>query len=126
MKNFYIFVSGASYQVEEEEVTAAPANPAARAAKPPAAPAPAAPAAAAAPAVVADGDTPVKAPMPGKIIRLVAEAGKAVKKGDVLMILEAMKMQNEITAPVAGTLKSLNAVAGQGGKPGDVIAVIGK
>lgn len=120
MKKFNITVNGASYQVEVEEVIAAPAKAAAPAAKP------AAPAAAAAPAVVADGDTPVKAPMPGKIIRLVAEAGKAVKKGDVLMILEAMKMQNEITAPVAGTLKSLNAVAGQGVKPGDVIAVIGK
>lgn len=131
MKKFNITVNGASYQVEVEEVIAAPAKAAAPAAKPAAAPAaapaaPAAPAAAAAPAVVADGDTPVKAPMPGKIIRLVAEAGKAVKKGDVLMILEAMKMQNEITAPVAGTLKSLNAVAGQGVKPGDVIAVIGK
>ena len=131
MKKFNITVNGASYQVEVEEVIAAPAKAAAPAAKPAADPAaaqaaPAAPAAAAAPAVVADGDTPVKAPMPGKIIRLVAEAGKAVKKGDVLMILEAMKMQNEITAPVAGTLKSLNAVAGQGVKPGDVIAVIGK
>ncbi len=128
MKKFNITVNGASYQVEVEEVIAAPAKAAAPAAKPAAAPAaaPAAPAAAAAPAVIADGDTPVKAPMPGKIIRLVAEAGKAVKKGDVLMILEAMKMQNEITAPVAGTLKSLNAAAGQGVKPGDVIAVIGK
>ena len=106
MKKFNITVNGASYQVEVEEVIAAPAKAAAPAAKPAAAPAaaPAAPAAAAAPAVVADGDTPVKAPMPGKIIRLVAEAGKAVKKGDVLLILEAMKMENEIMAPKDGTV----------------------
>ena len=64
--------------------------------------------------------------MPGTTLDVKVAAGQAVKSGDVLMILEAMKMQNEITAPVAGTLKSLNAVAGQGVKPGDVIAVIGK
>ena len=127
MKKFNITVNGASYQVEVEEVIAAPAKAAAPAAKPAAAPAaaPAAPAAAAAPAVVADGDTPVKAPMPGKIIRLVAEAGKAVKKGDVLMILEAMKMQNEITAPAAGTVKSFAVNAGDSVKPGQTMVVIG-
>ena len=126
MKKFNITVNGASYQVEVEEVIAAPAKAAAPAAKPAAAPAaaPAAPAAAAAPAVVADGDTPVKAPMPGKIIRLVAEAGKAVKKGDVLMILEAMKMQNEITAPAAGTVKAFNVAAGQNVKVGETLVVI--
>ena len=115
MKKFNITVNGASYQVEVEEVIAAPAKAAAPAAKPAAAPAaaPAAPAAAAAPAVVADGDTPVKAPMPGKIIRLVAEAGKAVKKGDVLMILEAMKMQNEITANCNGVIRKIKVQTGQ-------------
>lgn len=114
MKKFNITVNGTAYQVEVEEVSAAPVakSAAAPAAKPAAAAAPApaaAPAAAAAPApaVVGEGDTAVKAPMPGKIIRLVAEAGKAVKKGEVIVILEAMKMQNEITAPVAGDRKSV-------------------
>ena len=128
MKKFNITVNGASYQVEVEEVIAAPAKAAAPAAKPAAAPAaaPAAPAAAAAPAVVADGDTPVKAPMPGKIIRLVAEAGKAVKKGDVLMILEAMKMQNEITATADGVLHEIRVAVGDNVKTGEVLAVITK
>ena len=127
MKKFNITVNGASYQVEVEEVIAAPAKAAAPAAKPAAAPAaaPAAPAAAAAPAVVADGDTPVKAPMPGKIIRLVAEAGKAVKKGDVLMILEAMKMENEILCPADGTVKQVAVNKGASVNSGDVLVVIG-
>ena len=124
MKKFNIKVNGTAFEVEVEEVKAAPvAKAAAPAAKPAAAPA--APAAAVAPAVVAEGDTPVNAPMPGKIVKIVAEAGKAVKKGDVVLILEAMKMQNEITAPADGKLKSVNVAAGQSVKPGDVLAVIG-
>ena len=120
MKKFNIKVNGTAFEVEVEEVKTAPVVKAA------AAPAPAAkPAAAPAPAVVADGDTPVNAPMPGKIVKIVAEAGKAVKKGDVVLILEAMKMQNEITAPADGKLKSVNVAAGQSVKPGDVLAVIG-
>ena len=126
MKKFNIKVNGTAFEVEVEEVKAAPVAKAAApapAAKPAAAPA--APAAAVAPAVVAEGDTPVNAPMPGKIVKIVAETGKAVKKGDVVLILEAMKMQNEITAPVDGKLKSVNVAAGQSVKPGDVLAVIG-
>ena len=122
VKKFNIKVNGTAFEVEVEEVKAAPVVKAAAApapaAKPAAAPAPA-------PAVVADGDTPVNAPMPGKIVKIVAEAGKAVKKGDVVLILEAMKMQNEITAPADGKLKSVNVAAGQSVKPGDVLAVIG-
>ncbi|WP_418627139.1 biotin/lipoyl-containing protein [Anaerosinus sp.] len=125
MKKFNIKVNGNAYEVEIEEVKAAPAVKVA--AKPAAAPAkPAAkPAAVPAPAVVGAGDTAINAPMPGKIVKLVAEAGKAVKKGDVVLILEAMKMQNEISAPVDGTLKSINVAAGQSVKPGEVLAVIG-
>lgn len=127
MKKFNITVNGTAYQVEVEEIKEAKAAPAAKAAAAPvakaAAPAPAA-AAAPAPAEVGAGDTAVTAPMPGKIIKVVAEAGKAVKKGDVIMILEAMKMQNEITAPVDGTVKSINAAADQSVKGGDILAVI--
>lgn len=130
MKKFNITVNGATYQVEVEEVKAVAAAPAAKAAAAPvakaAAPAaPAAPAAkTAAPAEVGAGDTAVNSPMPGKIIKVVAEAGKAVKKGDVLMILEAMKMQNEIVCPVDGTIKSINVVADQGVKTSEILAVI--
>ena len=63
--------------------------------------------------------------MPGKIVKVVAAAGAAVKKGEVVVILEAMKMQNEIVAPVDGTVKSINVAAGQSVKPGEVMAVIG-
>ena len=125
MKNYTITVNGNVYDVTVEENGAG--APAAAPVAAPRAAAPAAPAAAPKAAVAAGaGETAVNAPMPGKIVKLVAAEGAAVKAGDVLLILEAMKMQNEITAPVAGTLKSLNAVAGQGVKPGDVIAVIGK
>ena len=54
-----------------------------------------------------------------------AAPGGVVKKGDVVLTLEAMKMQNEISAPVDGTLKSINVAAGQSVKPGEVLAVIG-
>ena len=124
MKKFNITVNGATYQVEVEEVKEVKAAPAAKAAAAPVAAAPAAPKAAAAPAEVGAGDTAVNSPMPGKIIKVLVEAGKAVKKGDVLMILEAMKMQNEITAPVDGTLKSVNAAADQSVKTNEILAVI--
>ena len=127
MKKFNIKVNGTAFEVEVEEVkvaakAAAPAAPKAAPAAPKAAPAPSA---APAPAVVGAGETGVKAPMPGKIVKVVAAAGAAVKKGEVVVILEAMKMQNEIVAPVDGTVKSINVAAGQSVKPGEVMAVIG-
>lgn len=127
MKKFNINVNGTTYQVEIEEVkevkvAAAPVAKAAPAAAP-AAPKAAAPAAPA-PAEVGAGDTAVTSPMPGKIIKVVATVGQAVKKGDVLMILEAMKMQNEITANADGTVKSINVAADQGVKTNDILAVI--
>ena len=123
MKKFNIKVNGTAYEVEVEEVKTA-AAPKVTAPAAPAKPA-AAPAAAPAQTAVAAGDTPVNAPMPGKIVKLVATAGQAVKKGEVLLILEAMKMQNEISAPVDGTLKGFNVAAGENVKPGAVLAVIG-
>lgn len=124
MKKFNIKVNGNSYEVEIEEVKAAAvAAPKAAAAPKVAAPKPAAPKVEQ--VAVAAGDTPVNAPMPGKIVKLVASAGQAVKKGDVLLILEAMKMQNEISAPADGTVKAFNVAAGQNVKPGEVLAVIG-
>ena len=126
MKKFNITVNGNAYEVEIEEVKAAAPVAAAPKAAPAAAPAPtpkAAPAAAA--AAPAAGDNTVTAPMPGKIVKLVASVGQAVNAGDVLLILEAMKMQNEITAPAAGTVKSFAVNAGDSVKPGQTMVVIG-
>lgn len=125
VKKFNITVNGNAYEVEIEEVkAAAPVAAAPKAAPAAAAPAPkAAPAAAA--AAPAAGDNTVTAPMPGKIVKLVASVGQAVNAGDVLLILEAMKMQNEITAPVAGTVKSFAVNAGDSVKPGQTMVVIG-
>jgi glutaconyl-CoA decarboxylase len=131
MRKFKVTVNGVTYNVEVAEegvvVAAAPAaTPAAVAPAPAAAPAPApAPAAPKAPAAeVAAGDTPINAPMPGKVTKIVAKEGQKVKRGEVIMLLEAMKMQNEISSPVDGTVKSINVAAGQSVKPGDVMAVL--
>ena len=127
MKKFNITVNGNAYEVEIEEVKAAGAAPAPKAAPAPAAaPAPKAAAAPAASAAApAAGDTTVTAPMPGKIVKLVASAGQAVQAGDVLLILEAMKTQNEITAPAAGTVKSFSVNVGDSVKPGQTMVVLG-
>lgn len=126
VKKFNITVNGNAYEVEIEEVKAAAPVAAAPKAAPAAAPAPAPKAApAAAAAAPAAGDNTVTAPMPGKIVKLVASVGQAVNAGDVLLILEAMKMQNEITAPAAGTVKSFAVNAGDSVKPGQTMVVIG-
>ena len=86
------------------------------------APAPAAPAAA--PAVVGDGEA-VTAPMPGTILKVNVSEGQAVKAGDVLCVLEAMKMENEIMAPSAGTVKQVLTAKGSNVDTGAVLVVIG-
>lgn len=88
---------------------------------------PAAPAAAAVPIAdvsVADGEI-VKAPMPGIILDIKVSAGSSVKKGDILMILEAMKMENEIAAPVDGVIKQILVSKGATVETNDVMLVIG-
>lgn len=108
MKYYNITVNGVAYSVSVEE-TAAGAAPVAAPAAPAAPKAPAAPAAApkaAAPAGAA-GAVAVKAPMPGNILDVKVAAGASVKAGDVLVILEAMKMENEICAPHDGTVGSV-------------------
>lgn len=108
MKNLRITVNGTSYDVQVEELGAGAAPVAA-------APAPVAakPAPAAAPAPAAGSGEPVKAPMPGVILDIKVSAGQAVKKGDCLFILEAMKMENEIFAPIDGTVGSIVVTKGQ-------------
>ena len=102
MRKFNVNVNGKIYVVEIEETGAA--APVTQAAAP--APAPAA-APAAAPAPVAGGAVNVEAPMPGTILDVKVQVGATVKAGDVLCILEAMKMENEILAPQDGTVKSI-------------------
>ncbi|MEX5285585.1 biotin/lipoyl-binding protein [Selenomonas sputigena] len=129
MKKFNIKVNGTSYEVEVEEEKVAGAAPAPKAAAAPAAPKAAAPAAPAAPAKAAvsagAGETSVNAPMPGKIVKVLVSEGQAVNSGDVLLILEAMKMQNEIAATQSGTVKAINVAAGQSVKVGDPLVIVG-
>ena len=128
MKKFNITVNGTAYEVEVEEVKSqAAAAPKAAAPAPKAAPAPAAAPAAPAKAAVAAGagEHSIDAPMPGKIVKLVASEGQAVKAGDVLLILEAMKMQNEIAADADGVVKTFNVTAGQSVKVHDSLVILG-
>ena len=118
MKKFNVTVNGTAYDVEVNEVKAA-----APAAAPKAAPA-AAPAPKAA-APVAAGATTVKAPMPGKILSVAVSAGQAVKKGETLLILEAMKMQNEIAAPHDAVVSEVRVSANQTVSTGDDMVVLG-
>ena len=124
MRKFNIKVNGVAYEVEVEEVngasvSAAPVAPAAAPVKAAASAAPAAPkAAAAAPA----GAEAVNAPMPGNINAVKVAAGQNVKKGDVLVILEAMKMENEIMAPRDGVVASVAVTKGATVNTGDLLA----
>ena len=128
MKNYTITVNGNVYEVTvEEDFTGAASAP--KAAAPKAAPAAApkaAPAPAAAPAAQAGaaGAVAVTAPMPGKILGVKASAGQAVKRGQVLLILEAMKMENEIVAPQDGTVATINVAVGDSVEPGATLATL--
>ena len=125
MKKFNVTVNGTAYEVEVNEVKAgAPA--AAPKAAPAAAPAPkAAPAPAPAAAPVPAGAETVKAPMPGKILSVAVSAGQAVKKGETLLILEAMKMQNEIAAPHDAVVAEVRVSANQTVSTGEDMVVLG-
>ena len=120
MKNYRITVNVVDYDVAVEEMGegAAASTPA-----PAAAPKPAAPKAAPAAAAGA-GAIKINSPMPGNILSVKASAGQAVKKGDVLMILEAMKMENEICAPQDGTIASVQVSAGDSVESGDVLVTM--
>ena len=113
MKYYNITVNGVAYSVSVEE-TAGGAAPVAAPAAPAAAPKAAAPAGAA-------GAVAVKAPMPGNILDVKVAAGASVKAGDVLVILEAMKMENEIVAPQDGTVASINVHKGDTVNSGDTL-----
>lgn len=124
MRKFIINVNGNSYEVEVEEVggvaTSAPV-----AVSPKAAPAPAPKAAPAPAAAPPAGATTVSAPMPGSIVSVKVKVGDTVNEGDVLCILEAMKMENEIMAPQAGKVVAINANQGASVNTGDPLVSLG-
>ena len=130
MKYYTITVNGNTYNVSVEEgVSAAPAPVAAP--KAVAAPASAAPAPVAekkeeaAPAVGgSEGSFKVSSPMPGKIVSVKANIGQTLRKGEVILILEAMKMENEIVAPQDGTVASINVTAGQSVDAGTLLTTL--
>ena len=108
MKKFHITVNGTAYEVDVEEIGAA-------------APVAAAPAAAAPVAAVPAGGVVVACPMPGTIIDIKVNAGDAVAEGQVLVVFEDMKMENEIVAPCAGTVASINVSKGDSVDSGSVL-----
>ena len=123
MKNYTITVNGKVYEVTVEEGFSGQTQNAAAPVSAPAAPS-SAPKAPAAPALqaAAAGAITVSAPMPGKILDVRVSAGQAVKRGDVLMILEAMKMENEIVSPQDGTVASIQVSVGSAVEAGDTLA----
>ena len=119
MKNYTITVNGNVYDVTVEEGTGSTASAAPKTAAPKAAPKAAKPAPSG-----AQGSIKVNAPMPGKILSVKANVGTAVKKGDTILVLEAMKMENDIVAPEDGTVASINAAVGSAVEAGETIATL--
>ena len=112
-----VTVNGKTFTAEVEKAAAAPVKVAA----PKAAPAPAAAAAPSAPKAPSAGATVVSSPLPGVIVSVAVKAGQAVKAGDLLLTLEAMKMENSVLAEADGTVKNILVAAGQTVQSGDAL-----
>lgn len=125
MKSYTITVNGTAYEVTVEETgsVAAPA-PAARAAAPAAPKAAPAPAPKAAVPAAGAGAVKVTASVPGKVLKIVASAGQAVKAGDSIVILESMKMEIPVVAPQDGTVASIDTTEGASVENGDTLATM--
>ncbi|MCK9375288.1 MAG: carboxylase, partial [Syntrophobacterales bacterium] len=133
LRTFNVFVEGQYYAVEVECTSGAPVisgvapvaapAPVAAAPKPAAAPAPKAAAAA---ETLGAGEVPLRAPMPGMIISYAVKVGDKVANGDLVCVLEAMKMQNSLPAPASGTIKAINFEPGASVAKDAVILVIEK
>ena len=111
MKKYKVTVNGTAYEITLEEISADEVKTGSAANAP-------------APSAGGEGEN-VTSPMPGNILSVSVSNGSTVKKGDVLMILEAMKMENEITSPCDGTVKALNVAKGAAVETGTVLCVIG-
>lgn len=127
-----VTVNGKVYEVETEAPKAAPvaAKPVAAPAPAPApapkpAAAPAAPKAEAKPAAAPAAGLQVKSPLPGSVIKVLVSEGQAVKKGDTLLTLESMKMENAIMAEADGTVKQIAVTPGQNVMQDDLLIVLG-
>ena len=127
---YVVKINGVTYEAEVEEVGGSVATPSVSVAPAqvqapvapvaPAAPAPA-PVAPVAPAASASGQQTMTAPMPGTILKVNVKAGDSVKQGDVVVVLEAMKMENDITMPCDGVIASVNVNQGASVNTGDVL-----
>lgn len=117
MKKYRVNVNGTVYEVELEEITGGAAAAPAAAAAPVATPA--------APASAPAGGEQITSPMPGNILSVNVSTGDTVKKGQVLMILEAMKMENEIMSPCDGKVVSVSVAKGAAVESGTLLCVIG-
>ena len=126
MKRFLIKINGKTYDAEVEVVGTSASAPIAAPA-PAAAPHAAAPAPAAAPAAapVAAGPANVTSPLPGTVLRLCKNTGDAVAAGEVVMIVESMKMENEVVAPEGGRIASIAVAAGSAINTGDLLFTLG-
>ena len=109
MKKFHITVNGTAYEVEVEEIGAS------------AVAAPAAAAPSAAPVAAPTGATAITCPMPGTIMDIKVGSGDVVAEGQVLVVFEAMKMENEIVAPCAGTIAAIHVNKGDSVDTGAVL-----
>ncbi|MCM1256639.1 MAG: biotin/lipoyl-binding protein [Roseburia sp.] len=121
MKNYTITVNGNVYDVTVEEAGSTGAAPVAA---PRAAAAPKAAAAAPAPAASGAGNVKIEAGAAGKVFKIEASAGQAVKKGDTVLILEVMKMETAVVAPEDGTVASINVAVGDQVEAGALLATL--
>lgn len=120
MKNFRITVNGTSYDVQVEELGSTPSEVSASA---PSAPAQA-PAKKPATPVGKAGSVVIKAPMPGTVVNVVVSAGQAVKAGDDLVFIEAMKMETPVKAPQDGTIATVDVAKGEAVDSGKVLVTL--
>ncbi len=111
MRKFAVNVNGTKYEVEIEEIDAAAVAAASKAAEP-------------VKAAPAGAGTEVRSPMPGNILQVNVNPGDVVKEGQQLMILEAMKMENEILAPCAGRITSIGVAKGSSVESGALLCTI--
>lgn len=124
MKNYTITVNGNVYDVTVEETGSTPSAAAPRRAAAPAAPKAAAPKAAAPAAASAAGSVKIEAGAAGKVFKLEAKPGDAVKKGDPVLVLEIMKMETPVVAPQDGTVASINVAVGDTVEAGALLATL--